>query len=361
MNYHAALAHFPQITYRRYERLIRHFQDLSALWGAELGELVAASLDPAIADAFISWRETTPVEKLLANLERLSISTVSINEPIYPRLLKEINDPAHTLFIRGTLQSLATAPAVAVVGTRRLTSYGRHVGGDITGALASQGVVIVSGLALGIDGVAHEATLRHHGKTIAVLGSGVDAEHIYPSAHRDLAARIIAEGGAVISEYPPGFLPTQYSFPARNRLIAGLTLGTLVVEAPLESGALITAKAALDYNREVFAIPHPITSNTGAGGNRLLQQGATLVTKAEDIIEALQLKNLRQLVETPRRAVLTKTEEIIMNALSHEGLPIDAIVKATGLSSSVVSSQLTMMEMKGLVKNSGGMRYIKLT
>ncbi len=360
MNYHAALAHFPQITYRRYERLAAYFSDLSLLWSAELAELVAAGLDPAIADAFIRWREESPAETLLANLERHGITTVSITEPGYPRLLKEISDPAHTLFVRGSLQSLLENPAVAVVGTRRHTPYGAQVAAQLSEALALRGIVVVSGLALGIDGIAHEATLKAHGQTIAVLGSGLDTDHIFPSSHRALAARIIKEGGAVISEYPPGFSPTQYSFPARNRLIAGLTLGTLVVEAPLESGALITAKAALDYNREVFAVPHSITNTTGAGNNHLIKDGATLTASVDDIIEGLQLKNMRQLVETPRASLLSPTETLIFNTLSAEGTSIDLIVKTTALPSNIISSQLTLMELKGLIKSIGGMRYTKL-
>ncbi len=360
MNYLAALAHFPQITYRRYERLTRHFQTAPDIWEAELPELLSAGLDAEIADAFIRWREANPPEQILSELDRHGITTVSISDPAYPPLLKEIPDPAHTLFVRGSLEALRAAPAIAVVGTRRHTQYGQIVTERLASELAASGAAIVSGLALGIDGIAHTASLSAGGKTVAVLGSGVDTSHIFPSAHRRLAARIIAEGGAIVSEYPPGFLPTAYSFPARNRIIAGLTLGTLVTEAPRESGALITARAALDYNREVFAIPHPITSEAGAGGNRLIAQGAKLVTGADDIMEELQLHTVKQLVTTPKKVTLTDTEQKIINTLDQAGVPIDTVVKTTHLPAPTVNSHLTLMELRGLVKNIGGMRYITL-
>jgi DNA processing protein len=361
MNYHAALAHFPQITYRRYQKLVSYFSNLENLWSAELNEVVTAGLDSTIADAFINWREKFPAEKLLSELETQYITTVSIDDPRYPRLLKEINDPAHTLFVRGSLDSLTTSPALAIVGTRKLTMYGRQITDALTTDLTKHGLVIVSGLALGIDGVAHEAALRNHGKTIAVLGSGVDTSHIYPSSHRQLAEKIISSGGAIVSEYPPGFMPTNYSFPARNRIIAGLTLGTLVTEAPLESGALITARCALDYNRDVFAVPHPITSNSGAGNNRLLKQGAAVVTEAADVIQGLQLKEVKQVVtKQSSAAIFTPVQEKILNTLSAEPQSIDAIVKMSGLEPSTVNGQLTLLELDGHIKNLGGMRYIKM-
>jgi DNA processing protein len=245
-----------------------------------------------------------------------------------------------------------------VVGTRHHTSYGKQVCEDLVRELAAQHLIIVSGLALGIDGIAHETTLATHGKTIAVLGSGINREGVYPSFHKNLAEKIIDTGGALISEYPPYFLPTHYSFPARNRIIAGLTLGTLVIEAPRESGSLITAKHALDYNREVLSVPHPITSLRGEGCNSLIKLGASLVRSAQDVMEALNLKNVQQLVENRHSIPSSPTEEAIAKILSKEPLHIDAIIKHTRLESHRVNSTLLLMEMKGVVQNIGAMRYV---
>jgi DNA processing protein len=255
MNYHAALAHFPKITYARYKKLRTFFSDLKNLWSAEIEDLVNAGLEENIANEFLFWREQNPAESINEALARENIKTISIGDDDYPKLLAEITDPPITLFCRGDIAT-GDNPTVAVVGTRNCSQYGKQACQEITSGLARSGIIIVSGLALGLDGVAHQAALDSGGQTMAVLGSGVDDSHIHPSSHRYLAQKIIAEGGAVISEYPPGFLPTQYSFPARNRVIAGLSLGTLVVEAAEESGALITARCALDYNREEIGRAH---------------------------------------------------------------------------------------------------------
>lgn len=356
MNYHAALAHFPKITYGRYKKIMARFLNPENLWLAEMEELVKAGLEENIANEFLEWKEQNPVEKIEANLTKEKIYTVTLGDKNYPRLLKEINDPPITLFVRGALP-LDKAPALSVVGTRRFTGYGRQICHDLVLALAEKGLTIVSGLALGIDGAAHEAAVEAGGKTIAVLGSGVDRQHIYPAAHKHLSERIIEKGGAVISEYPPGFLPTQYSFPERNRVIAGLSLGTLVIEAPESSGALITARFALDYNREVMAVPHPVNSPMGAGCNKLLKMGARLVSSAEDIIDALDLKNLKEIVANRAALPSSPAEEKIMACLAREPRHVDYIIKNSQLDSSAVNSTLTLMEMKGMVKNFGNMTY----
>jgi len=320
-------------------------------------DLMEAGLEEAIAHEFLAWRDSSPVEKITEQMEREGIHTVSLNEDGYPHLLKEITDPPHTLFVRGALPH-AEQPSLAVVGTRACSTYGRRACEEIVAPLARQGMVIVSGLALGIDGYAHQAAIDSNGLTVAVLGSGVDRRHVSPSSHRDLSEEIIFRGGSVISEYPPGFLPTNYSFPARNRIIAGLSLGTLVVEAPEDSGALITARCALDYNREVFAIPHPINSLSGVGPNNLIKMGARPVTSAMDITDALNLKNLKDIVDNRKALPSSHTEAKILSTLSREPKHVDAIIKHTGLDSPVVMSTLTLMEMKGKVKNIGGMMYI---
>ncbi len=340
---HVALSYFPKITYRRFRALTAAFPDQDeALWEAEFSDLARAGFDESVAQEFLSWRDRFNRDAMSQELFRENIAAISITDPNYPLLLKEINDPPQTLFARGTLPPPAR-PAIAIVGTRKCSAYGRAATETLAQELALQGMIIVSGLALGIDGLAHRAALRSGGLTVAVLGSGINRETVYPAEHRPLAEEIIANGGAVISEYPPGFKPTLYSFPARNRIIAGLTLGTLVTEAPASSGALITAKAALDYNREVFAVPHPIGAESGAGGNALLKQGAILTTSANDISEALQLHNLKTMVAGEKIAPANPTETRLLAIMNREPRHIDLIIKESGLGSAEIGSTLTLL------------------
>ncbi len=357
MKYHAALAHFPKITYNRYQKLAAYFSDLKNVWEAEISDLIPSGLEENIAQEFLVWREANPIEKIMERLEKEKIETVSINETSYPKLLKEISDPPHTLFIRGKLPADGL-PTLGVVGTRKFTSYGKRACEDIVGPLAKQGFVIISGLALGIDGVAHQITLDNGGTTVAVLGTGINKSSVYPTFHQPLAEKIINSGGAVISEYPPGFAPTQYSFPARNRIIAGLSLGTLVIEAPETSGALITARCALDYNREVFAIPHPIHSPTGIGPNNLIKMGAKLTTQSQDITEAFNIEGLVETIKNREILPSSPTEAGILTCLSKEPQHIDVIIKTSGLDSSTISSAMILMEMKGMIRNLGGMNFV---
>ncbi len=358
MNYHAWLAHFPKITYKRYTALKSHFTDLKNLYEAELDEIIKTGLEENIAYEFLTWRDKNPIEKILDKLVFENIQSVSLGDSNYPALLSEINDPPHTIFYRGTLPS-SDVPSLAVVGTRKMTTYGKMICEDLVSPLARQGIVIVSGLALGIDGVAHSTTIKAEGITVAVLGSGINKLNVYPSAHKQLSEKIISTGGAILSEYPPGFLPTQYSFPARNRIIAGLTLGTLVIEAPIKSGALITTRCALDYNREVMAVPHAITSPTGDGPNNLIKFGAKLITEPNDILEALNLQTIKQTTPTDQPTGANDTENKVLKCLNKEPKNINQIILESQLDSSITNSTLVIMEIKGLIKNLGGMNYIK--
>lgn len=358
MNYHAWLAHFPKITYKRYSALKKYFPNFKNLYDTELDELLKAGLEENIASEFLTWRDKHPIEKILENLVRENIKTVSLGETNYPALLSEISDPPHTIFYRGTLPP-TEMPTLAVVGTRRMTTYGKMVCEDLVLPLARQGVVIVSGLALGIDGVAHATALKANGITIAVLGSGIDKLCIYPAAHKLLSEKIITTGGVLMSEYPPGFLPTQYSFPARNRIVAGLSLGTLVIEAPIKSGALITTRCALEYNREVMSVPHAITSPTGAGPNNLIKFGAKLITEPNDILEALNLQTIKQTTPTKEFVGDNDIEIKILKSLTKEPKNINQIILESQLDIATANSALIIMEIKGSIKNLGGMNYIK--
>ncbi len=355
LNFHAALCYFPKYSVGRGKRLLKAFPNPAAIWLAELEELVAAGLDPAIAEEFMSWRETAPVEKITRELAEAGVQTSSINDSDYPKLLKEISDPPAIIFYRGKLPD-NSLPILSVVGTRRCTAYGRKVTEDLVKELAAAGVAIVSGLALGIDGIAHAAALEAGGKTFAVLGSGVDRSTVSPLSHLGLADEIVAKGGGIISEYPPGFKPTPYSFPARNRIIAGLSMATLITEAPLESGALITAARCLDYNREVLVVPHPINSLLGAGGNEFLRKGAALVTSAADILGLLHLDSLKTQTFS-RPAPENDIEEKIFAAISAGPKHIDEIIKITKIPASSLTGALTLLELKAKIQNLGGMTY----
>ena len=271
----------------------------------------------------------------------------------YPKLLKEIFDPPKELYVWGELKAEEKYP-LAVVGTRKISNYGKQVAVPLVKTLANAGLTIVSGLALGIDGLAHQAALDVGGRTIAVLGSSLDI--IYPALHKKLAENIANSGGAVISEYPPGTRPAKYTFPARNRIVAGLSLGVLVIEAPEKSGALITARFALDQGREVFAVPGSVYNPNSIGCNKLIKMGAKPVTGAEDIFETFNLEFSTELKKEIKPE--TPEEEILLKFLSHEPIHIDELIKSSKLSPSVANSTLTIMEIDNKVKNLGGNNYI---
>lgn len=350
------LSYFPKITSKRYQQLIAVFDNLDNAWQADNEALKTTGWDEKVIQEFLTWKEKINEEKIAKILEQENIYCLTKDDEEYPELLKQIYDPPFCLFVRGNLDMIKFP--VAVVGTRKFTNYGKQVTEEIIFELAKQGITIVSGLALGIDGIAHETTINAGGKTIAVLGTGINRKHVYPASHYQLSEKIIASGGALVSEYPPGALPSKYSFPRRNRIIAGLSIGTLVIEAPEDSGALITSQYALDNNREVFAIPQNINSVNSAGGNNLLKNGAHLVTKAEDILEVLNLQDIKEFIDSQEIIPDSPVEAEILKTLSKEPIHVDAITKLTKLDSPTINATLTLMEMKGKVKNLGGMNYI---
>ena len=284
------------------------------------------------------------------------IKEINIKENNYPEILKEIHDPPETLYVRGNFHD-DDKIAIGVVGTRDYTSYGKRVVENIAGNLAKAGITIISGLAKGIDTFAHKAALEHEGRTIAVLGSAVDSKSLYPACNRGLANRI-TENGAVISEYPSGTKSERWFFAKRNRIISGLSLGVLIVEAPEKSGALITATQAVEQNREVFAIPGPIYSENSIGTNRLIKMGAKLVTCANDILEELNLP----LIQDKRKDFKpeNKQEEILLTILNNEPIHVDEITKQSNLETGLVGSTLMMLELKGAIKHHGGSHYTKI-
>jgi DNA processing protein len=245
--------------------------------------------------------------------------------------------------------------AVAVVGTRRASAYGREAARRLAGDLAANGVTVVSGLAWGIDSHAHRAALEAGGRTIAVLGHGLD--QVYPPQNRKLAAEIV-ERGALVTEYGLGTRPEASNFPARNRIISGMSLGTLVVEAGTSSGALITADFAAEQGRDVFAVPGNIFARGATGTNRLIQQGAKLVLSVEDVLEELNLTMVSAFREAQEVVPANETESLLLEHLSEEPIHVDELGREVGLPISTVSSTLALMELKGLVRQVGGMNYV---
>ena len=281
------------------------------------------------------------------------IKTITIKDKSYPKLLKEIKDAPEILYVRGKI--LSEDSFFAVVGTRMASSYGKQIALEIAGELAEAGLTIVSGLAPGIDTFAHTAAVERNKRTIAVLGTGLDEKSIYPQSNLKLAQRILETGGCLISEYPPGTPGSKFTFPQRNRIISGLSLGVLIVEAKQKSGALITANWAKKQGRKIFAVPGSVHSLNSKGPHYLIKAGAKLVENANDILKELNLPKITR----PGRVEKGENEEenLILEALKEEALYIDKIIEKTKLSAQKVASLLAVLEINGKVKNLGGNIY----
>lgn len=292
-----------------------------------------------------------------AALEKSGVRFLTLEDPQYPIRLREIADPPVFLYYKGDLDVLGQ-PCLGVVGTRKMSGYGRRITEEFVPEFVRAGLITVSGLAQGIDAVVAEETIRAGGKTVAVLGHGLGM--IFPKSNEKLAKDILAQGGLLLSEFPLSQPPDTYTFPARNRIIAGLTLGTIVLEAPEESGALITAELALEYGREVFAVPGQIFDANYAGCNALLQEGeAKLVTRAADVLTEIGVIA----PDTEKRSkyiAKNAAEEAILNVLSTMPQPVDDLVERTKMPPSQISATLTMMELNGAVRNAGNGQWIRL-
>lgn len=270
-----------------FKKILNHFDSLNIAWESELNEFHKAGLNQSTIEQIRKQRPRIDPDYEMERLEKEKINIITIQDESYPKLLKEIYAPPAILYIRGNFEPNDES-SLGVVGTRNFSDYGKHITPIITSELSRSGLTIVSGLAIGIDTIAHKTAIENNGRTIAVLGSGIDTKSIYPTINRYLAERII-EQGAIISEFPINTNPLPQNFPQRNRIISGLSLGVLVIEAQEKSGSMITARNALEQNREVFAVPGNIISNNSSGPNSLIKMGAKLVTKAKDILEELNL------------------------------------------------------------------------
>ena len=355
LEYWVAFNRIPGIGRVRYSLLLKHFGALKQAWQANAAELRAAGLEERVAQHIVAQRPKIDPDEEMERLEQYGVRALTWDDAAYPQRLKEIYDPPPVLYIRSEF-SEGDEWAVAVVGTRRPTPYGRQVAEEMAFALAGNRICVVSGLARGIDSIAHRAALQAGGRTIAVLACGLDI--VYPPEHAKLA-REIMEQGALVSDYPPGTQPRGDYFPRRNRIMSGLSLGTLVVEGDVKSGAMITARLALEQNREVFAVPGSIFSPQSRGTNSLIQEGAKLVQRVDDILEELNLTMVPQQMEVKELIPATDTEAALLRHIAKEPVHIDEVCRQSGLPASTVSSVLAMLELKGLVRQMGPMAYVR--
>lgn len=355
--YRVALHRVHRLGSVRFAILERAFPALADAWTATRGELTAAGLDERSAGAVVQARADCDPFAELERLERAGIRALARPAPEYPERLRAIDDAPPVLYVRGTWTA-DDEWSVAIVGTRRATAYGRQATGELARGLAANRVTVVSGLARGVDTIAHRAALEAGGRTIAVLASGLDT--VYPPENRRLADEIV-ERGAQISDYPLGTKPRAEFFPRRNRILSGLTLGTLVVEGDHTSGAMITAKFALEQGRDVFVVPGSIFSPQSRGPLALLRDGAAPVTGAEDILEALNLTMIGAQLDFGRAAPPENDRErALMGALSREPRHVDDVARRSGLAAGTVSGTLAMLELKGLVREVGAMHYVRV-
>ena len=358
IKYWLTLATVPDLGPARYLKLIRHFGSPENVLAAGRDELMTVEgIGKSIADNIRKKSDSVFVEKQIKLLENKPFEFCHLNSDNYPALLKKIYDPPPFFFYQGDLDCLSK-PTIAMVGSRSLSVYGKMMAEKLARELAEAGFTTVSGFARGIDTISHRCTLEAGGTTAAVFGSGLDI--MYPPENKTLYQELVSNGVA-ISEFFLGTRPDPYNFPRRNRIISGLSLGVLVVEAADRSGALLTAEHALDQGREVFAVPGNINSKTSQGTNAIIKQGAKLVTSAEDIMEEFKFLVPRK-AAVPERDIVLKLDENqrkIFEVLSHEPIQIDKIVKRSGLTVSHALEILLDLELNGHVRQLSGKMFVK--
>lgn len=342
---------FPGVGPGKFAKLLTYFGSARVAWHAARIDLQESRIGDQLVDQFIAFRNKFIIEYYEKALQKKNIRYVTLLDKAYPQLLKKSKKPPFLLYVRGQIDFNAqeNSQTIGIVGTRMITDYGQQVTELFTHQLVEAGCVIVSGLALGVDSVAHKTTLTAKGKTIAVLGCGIDCCN--PRENESLYTNILEKNGVIVSEYALGMPPSKGSFPSRNRIIAGLSQGILVTEGAAQSGSLITANDAFTNKRRVFAIPGPINSRFSSGPYSLIQQGATLVTKPNNIITELGIKNYE--LERNKIAIKGDTEEEqkILNLLAVENVHIDDLVRKTGINSSQLGGMLSLLEMKGIIKS----------
>ena len=347
----------PNFGIAKLSKLLSHFGSAESLWRESDSNIMRLDMPRALLHQFCASRRNIDVTREMDRVAQAGACLITLEDETYPMLLRSLPDRPLLLFVRGR-KALGNESSVAVVGTRKASRYGWDVAFQLSNQLARHGVTVISGMAHGIDAAAHRGALDAGGKTIAVVATGID--RVYPRENADLADDIAANG-AIVSEMPLGTAPLGKNFPQRNRIISGLSLGVLVAEAPIKSGALNTVSHAIEQGRDVFAVPHNIYSPSGQGGNILIQEGAKLVANVEDVVEELQVTHLN--VETRSRAKeiqpANEAEDAILQQLGADPVHVDLIVRQTDLPTATVTSTLTMLELKGLAESAGPMQYCR--
>ena len=342
---------------QKMKRLIQYFGSAEAAWKAEAQELLKSGIGSTVAERLTQERTNIDPDAEWEKLNKNGIKILTLADPSYPALLREIPSAPYILYTRGPAENMNSQPMLAIVGSRKYSNYGERVAYRLAFDLAKAGITIVSGLAIGVDGRAHHLAVEKAGHTWGVLPGGCDWDSLSPSRHRHLDGRMVMGGGGIMSEFPIGTPSLKNHFPVRNRIISGMARATLVVEAAEKSGSLITARSALDQNREVLAVPGPITSPLSLGPNRLIRQGAHAVTCAKDILEVLNVEppeddTIRKPLE-PQNA----TEAALLAHLTREPKHVDDLARESSLPTPLVLSTLTALELRDGVVEVGGNRY----
>lgn len=340
----------------RLERLLHYFGDIQSAWTARSYQLASAGLNKNLTQQLIQIRRTVCLEELIDKIRTADIKVLTWEDPDYPDRLREINQSPFVLYLKGDLLE-EDIWAVAIVGTRRYSAYGRQVAENLSQVLAGHGITVISGLARGIDGIAHQQALVAGGRTIAVLGSGLD--QIYPPEHQKLADRITKQG-VLISDYPVGTPPDGSNFPPRNRIISGLSKAVLVIEAGQKSGALITANYAAEQGKDVFAVPGKITSPMSKGTNLLIKQGAHPLLAPQDVLDLLNMSFIAEQRVIRKTLPSDPKEAVLFQAVGEEPLHVDEISSLTKMPIEEVTATLALMELKGMVRKTLGMKYVAI-
>ncbi len=342
---------------KRFENLLKHFKTAEKAWQSNPEKLKELGFSDFVIKNFEKTKETLDIRFYIQKLKVKKVSFIALCDEGYPELLKTIPNPPIVLFIKGNIKAVGFKKTIGIVGTRKITNYGREVTDIFSKELSLSGFTVVSGLAMGVDSQAAQSAIEAGGRTIAVLGNGVDI--CVPSTNEGLYDRILDGYGIIVSEFPLGFSPTKGSFPSRNRIIAGLSLGVLVTEGAKDSGSLITADWAFKYKRKVFAVPGPITSYLSVAPLKLIERGAKLVTSANDICKELKIQSPELKVKRQKIRVqnVTKEERQILELLENESLHFDEIVRRLKFEPSLIGSTLSILEVKGIVESFEGGFY----
>ena len=355
--FRVAFSHVTGIGPARMSALERFFEDLPAAWRADRASLREAGLDKRAIAELETTRVSLDPDEAYERMLDAGVAALTVGDDEYPRRLKEIPDPPPLLYVKGALAE-RDEWSLAVVGTRRPTPYGQQVTRSLTAELANAGLTIASGLARGVDGIAHETALEQGGRTIAIVASGLD--RVYPPEHKPLAARILDSGGALLSEYPLGARPDARHFPRRNRIIAGVTLGTLVTEAGEKSGTWHTVTSALDQGREVFAVPGPITSEQSAGANNVIKRGlGKLVSCAQDVLDELNLGPVERQAQLVEQLPEDPAEAALLEQIGSEPIHVDELSRLIRQPVQETAAAMATLELKGLIHQVGPMTYAR--